>query len=71
MKQWLLEGYKPHHVHSIHCRPVSERGVSLFLLLLPTSPSRSTWVWEYLIVAREEKEQAKEHFAHGSGLKSR
>lgn len=51
--------YKPFQMYLFRCRLISEQEFSLFLLLLPTSPSKNTWVWEYLIVAREEKEQKK------------
>lgn len=56
--------YKPLQLCLIHCRLIVEQGFSLFLLLLPTSPSENTSVWGYLTVAREEK--AEEHFGHDS-----
>lgn len=58
--------YKPLQIHLIHFLLISEKGFSLFLLWLPTSPSKNTWVWGYLTVAREEKEETKEDFGHNS-----
>lgn len=46
----------------IQCQLLFEQGFSLFLVLLPTSPSKSTWVWEYLIVAREREKISKRAF---------
>lgn len=64
--QFIKMIYKPLQIHLIHFLLISEKGFFLFLLWLPTSPSKNTWVWGYLTVAREEKEETKEHFGHNS-----
>lgn len=54
--------YKPCAPCPIQCRLIFEQGFSLFFLLLPTSPSKSTWVWEYLIVPGEREKISKRAF---------